>query len=97
MRDAVGARLTVAGYALKLNRDVIRQVEISAYVDQKSETESSLQFLGALDGADALNAANAEDHAVEVAQVLRFDNEFDDGLAVVVVVDIDAANVGVVV
>ena len=57
----------------------------------------SLEFLGALDGADALDAADAEDHAVQVAEVFGFDDEFDDGFAVVVVADVDAADVGVVV
>ena len=56
-----------------------------------------LDLLGALDGADALDAAHAEDHAVEVADVFGFDDEFDDGFAVVVVADVDAADVGVVV
>ena len=44
-----------------------------------------------------LDAADAEDHAVEVAEVFGFDDEFDDGFAVVVMADVDAADVGVVV
>lgn len=59
--------------------------------------KSSLQFLGALDGPNALDAADTEDHAVQVAQVFGFDNEFDDSFAVVVVVNIDPADIGVVV
>ena len=51
----------------------------------------------ALDGADAVDAAEAEDHAVEVAHVLGFGDKLDDGFAVFVLADIDAADVGVVV
>ena len=53
--------------------------------------------MGALYGADALHAADTENHAVQVAQVFGFDDEFDDGFAVVVVMNIDAANIGIVV
>jgi ppGpp synthetase/RelA/SpoT-type nucleotidyltranferase len=51
----------------------------------------------ALDGADAADAAQAEDHAVQVAHVFGFDDKLDDGFAVLVLADIDAADVGVVV
>ena len=50
-----------------------------------------------MDGADAADAADAKDHAVEVAQVFGFHYKFDDRFAVFVVVDVDAADVGIVV
>src|ERR1035437_209597 len=56
-----------------------------------------LQLLRSLHGVYAGDAAKAEDHAVEVAQVFGFGNQFDDGFAVLVLADIDAADVGVVV
>jgi hypothetical protein len=52
--------------------------------------------LRALDGTDAGDAANAENHAVEVVQVLSFGDKLDDGFAVFSVVDFNAADVGVV-
>ena len=39
-------------------------------------TESALDLLGALDGADAGDAAQTRDHAVEVGEVFGFDDEF---------------------
>ena len=59
--------------------------------------EIELEFLGPLHGADAGYAAEAQDHAVEVMQVLGFHDELDDGFAGFFALDFDAADVGVVV
>jgi len=50
-----------------------------------------------VNGADAVDAADAEDHAIEVVEVLGFDDKLDDGFAVFVLTDFDGADVGVVV
>ena len=44
-----------------------------------------------------MHSTETEDHAVKVAEVFGFNDKFDDGFAVVVVMDVDAADVGVVV
>jgi hypothetical protein len=56
-----------------------------------------LDLLSALDSADAQNAAKSEDHAIQMEKILGFNHEFDHGFAIVVVMNIDAANVRVVV
>src|ERR1035437_274132 len=58
---------------------------------------TTLQLLCSLHGVHAGDAAQAEDHAVEVAYVFGFGYQFDDGFAVLILADIDAADVGVVV
>src|ERR1035437_6620170 len=55
------------------------------------------EFLPALDGADAGDAAQAKHHAVEVAQVFSFHYKFDEGFPVFGLTGINAADVGVVV
>ena len=55
-----------------------------------------LQLLRPLHGAHAGDAAQAEDHAVEVAHVFGFGNQIDNGFAVLVLANFDAADVGVV-
>ena len=60
-------------------------------------TAQKLELLGALHGADALHAAKAENHAIQMTQVFGFDDELDHCLTIVIVMDIDAADVGVVV
>jgi hypothetical protein len=44
-----------------------------------------------------LHAAEAEDHPVQMAQVFGFDDELDDCLAIVVVVNVDSADIGIVI
>jgi len=53
--------------------------------------------LSALNGADALNTAKAKNHAIQMTQVFCFDYKFDDRFAIVIMVDVDAADVGVVI
>ena len=56
-----------------------------------------LGLLRALDGANAGDATDAKDHAVEVVHVLSLDDKLDDGFFVFRFADVDAADVGVVV
>ena len=56
-----------------------------------------LGLLRTLDGADAGDAADAENHAVEVMHVFSFDDKLDDGFVVFCFADVDITNVGVVV
>src|ERR1017187_6857721 len=63
----------------------------------RTDCVRSLQLLGAMDGANAIDAAQAKDHAVEVMKVLGFGDKLDDSFAVVVFPDFDSADVGVVV
>src|SRR5208337_3898398 len=57
----------------------------------------TLQLLRPLHSANPGDAAQAEDHAVEVAHVFGFSNQIDDGLAIIVLANFDAADIGVVV
>ena len=46
----------------------------------KEKQNGCLDLLGTLDGADARDAAEPQDHLVQVAEVFCFDHEFDGGL-----------------
>jgi len=53
--------------------------------------------LGSLHSPHTGHAAEAENHAVQVAHIFSFDDKLDDSFAILVVAHLHAANVGVVV
>lgn len=55
------------------------------------------EFLGSLNGTDALHAANSEDHTIQVPQIFCLDDEFDHSLAIVFVTNVYTTNICVVV
>src|ERR1035437_6503842 len=66
------------------------RLAIAKYLTQEDTLEfrgcilifAALQLLRSLHGADAGDAAQAEDHAIQVAHVFGFGNQIDDGFAV---------------
>jgi len=68
----------------------------SRALKQSRALKHALQLLRALHGANAGYAAEGEDHAVQVMHVLGFRHKLDDGLFALFVMDLNAADVGVV-